>query len=44
MMENMQCPDCKKQLHKGQHKFSDGMYLVKYCKACGYRSERPSTT
>jgi hypothetical protein len=39
-MERKQCPDCKKRLHEGQHKFSDGMYKVSYCKACGYRSEK----
>jgi len=35
------CPDCKDKLHVGQHKFSDGMYDVKYCKNCGYRDETP---
>jgi transcription elongation factor Elf1 len=35
------CPECKKELHKGQHKFSDGMYEVFYCKDCGFRKETP---
>ncbi|MBT3262078.1 hypothetical protein HN992_03875 [Candidatus Woesearchaeota archaeon] len=35
------CPECKSKLHKGDHKFSDGPYDVKYCKNCGYRSEKP---
>ncbi len=39
MLEN--CPDCKKSLHSGQHKFADGMYNVKYCKDCGFRKEVP---
>ncbi len=33
------CPDCKKPLHEGQHKYPDGIFLVKYCKDCGFRSE-----
>ncbi len=36
------CPECKKALHTGQHKFPDGMFLVKYCKACGFREEVPA--
>ncbi|MDP3989643.1 MAG: zf-TFIIB domain-containing protein [archaeon] len=35
------CPECKKQLHEGQHKFSDGMFKVWYCKSCGFRKEVP---
>ena len=26
------CPECGDQLHEGQHKFDDGLFLVKYCK------------
>jgi DNA-directed RNA polymerase subunit M/transcription elongation factor TFIIS len=33
------CPECGKLLHKGQHKFPDGMFNVFYCKECGYRKE-----
>src|SRR3989338_8972243 len=33
------CQECKKTLHVGQHKFTDGMYEVHYCKNCGYRKE-----
>ncbi len=39
-MERTECPDCKKALHHGQHKFADGMFKVHYCKSCGYRSEK----
>lgn len=35
------CPECKKELHHGQHKFADGMYDVFYCKECGFRKENP---
>ena len=35
------CPECKKDLHYDQHKFSDGMYDVWYCKDCGYKKEKP---
>jgi|TARA_Y100000310_G_C20127385_1_gene554258 hypothetical protein len=35
------CPDCDAKLHKGQHKFSDGLYDVAYCKECGFRTEKP---
>ncbi len=35
------CPDCGAKLHKGQHKFSDGLYYVSYCKKCGFRDEKP---
>jgi uncharacterized protein YbaR (Trm112 family) len=35
------CPECKQKLHHGQHKFADGMYDVKYCKKCGFRTEVP---
>jgi len=35
------CPDCGAKLHDGQHKFEDGMYLVVYCKECGFRREEP---
>jgi hypothetical protein len=41
MKERTHCPECKEKLHEGQHKFSDGFYMVKYCKKCGYRSEKP---
>jgi len=33
------CPECGKNLHKGQHKFADGMFEIFYCKECGYRKE-----
>jgi hypothetical protein len=39
-MENTKCPECSKKLHVGQHKYADGMFMVNYCKACGYRSEK----
>ncbi|HLC90507.1 MAG TPA: hypothetical protein VJI15_01960 [Candidatus Nanoarchaeia archaeon] len=35
------CPECRRELHKGQHKFADGMYEVFYCKNCGFRKEIP---
>lgn len=35
-----QCPECHKTLHEGQHKFADGMFMVHYCKSCGYREEK----
>jgi len=35
------CPDCKRTLHEGQHKFPDGYYTIKYCKECGFREEKP---
>ena len=35
------CPECHKQLHEGQHKYVDGLFLVKYCKNCGFRKEIP---
>ncbi len=35
------CPDCKKHLHEGQHKYADGMFKVFYCKDCGFRKETP---
>ena len=38
------CPDCGSKLHEGQHKFTDGLYLVKYCKECGFRDEKPEET
>jgi len=34
-----ECPECGHSLHKGQHKFSDGIFEVFYCKNCGYRKE-----
>ncbi len=34
------CPECGDQLHEGQHKFDDGLFLVKYCKKCGFRAEK----
>jgi DNA-directed RNA polymerase subunit M/transcription elongation factor TFIIS len=40
-MQQNNCPDCGKMLHFGQHKFTDGMYNVSYCKKCGYRKEAP---
>jgi len=39
MIEN--CPECKKPLHHGQHKFADGLFDVLYCKDCGFRKEVP---
>ncbi|MDP3916736.1 MAG: zf-TFIIB domain-containing protein [Nanoarchaeota archaeon] len=36
------CPSCKTKLHKGEHKYSDGIYEVNYCKKCGYRREEPA--
>ncbi len=33
------CPDCKGQLHEGQHKYADGLFVVQYCKNCGFRKE-----
>ena len=35
------CPDCEKRLKEGQHRYADGVYLVKYCKKCGFRDEHP---
>ncbi len=36
------CPDCKKaKVHVGQEHFQDGLYLVEYCKECGFRAEKP---
>ncbi|HLD72882.1 MAG TPA: hypothetical protein VJA23_04815 [Candidatus Nanoarchaeia archaeon] len=35
------CPECNKILHVGQHKFADGLYEIYYCKECGYRKEVP---
>ena len=35
------CPECKRKLHEGQHKFPDGLYDVSYCKKCGFRKEVP---
>ena len=35
------CPECKEKLHLGEHKFSDGVYKIRYCKKCGYRQEKP---
>jgi len=35
------CPTCNKKLHVGQERFSDGLYVVEYCKACGFRFEKP---
>jgi RNase P subunit RPR2 len=40
-MQQTNCPDCHKPLHRGQHKFADGMYDVSYCKKCGFRKESP---
>jgi len=40
-MKQTTCPECHKPLHKGQHKFNDGIYEVNYCKDCGYRKETP---
>ncbi len=40
-MERNTCPECNKALHRGQHKFADGLYFVSYCKQCGYRREEP---
>ncbi len=34
------CPECKHELHQGQHKFADGLFTVKYCKNCGFREEK----
>jgi len=35
------CPNCKNILHKGQHKFNDGLYFIAYCKECGFKNEKP---
>ena len=35
------CPDCKYKLHKGQHRFKDGIYFVISCKNCGFKKEEP---
>mgnify|MGYP006929366754 CR=1 FL=1 len=35
------CPDCQAKLHVGQERFSDGLYMVEYCKKCGFRVEKP---
>lgn len=35
------CPDCKSKLHIGQERFKDGLFLVEYCKNCGFRLEKP---
>lgn len=40
-MEPIECPECHKMLHSGQHKFADGMYHVWYCKDCGFKKELP---
>ena len=40
IMQN-NCPECDKPLHKGQHKYADGLFNVSYCKVCGYRKEVP---
>lgn len=41
MREKHICPECGHELHEGQHKFSDGLYFIKYCKNCGYKEEKP---
>ena len=33
------CPVCKQKLHLGQHHYDDGMFLIEYCKECGFRTE-----
>ncbi|MBS3120893.1 hypothetical protein J4420_04205 [Candidatus Woesearchaeota archaeon] len=33
--------ECQRKLHEGQHKYPDGMFLVQYCKNCGFRKEVP---
>lgn len=43
MKEIHKCPECGSILHEGQHKFDDGFYLIKYCKNCGFREEKPET-
>jgi predicted nucleic-acid-binding Zn-ribbon protein len=41
-MDNLEkCPECGNHLHEGEHKYPDGEYKIKYCKKCGFRSERP---
>ncbi|MBS3126948.1 zf-TFIIB domain-containing protein [Candidatus Woesearchaeota archaeon] len=35
------CPECKQKLHEGQHKYTDGLFTVQYCKNCGFRKETP---
>jgi len=35
------CPDCQKPLHEGQHRYTDGLFKVLYCKKCGFRKEVP---
>jgi len=35
------CPECRKPLHEGQHKFADGLFEVWYCKKCGFKKEVP---
>ncbi|MEK6839313.1 MAG: hypothetical protein AABX72_00050 [Nanoarchaeota archaeon] len=35
------CPECGTKLHQGEHQFKDGKYVVKYCKRCGFRREKP---
>ena len=35
------CPECNEKLHHGEHKFSDGVYEIRYCKKSGYRQEKP---
>lgn len=35
------CPECGEVLHEGEHHFDDGPYYVKYCKNCGYKTEKP---
>lgn len=34
------CPECKKPLKVGEHKFVDGKFEVIYCKHCGFRDEK----
>lgn len=41
MKEKHTCPECGSELHEGEHHFADGPFLVKYCKNCGFRSEKP---
>ncbi len=41
MKQRENCPECGHQLHVGEHKFADGEFRIRYCKQCGYRSEKP---
>ena len=41
MKDLTNCPDCGSILHKGQHRYDDGLYFVFFCKECGFKKELP---